>query len=103
MNNVFVVPTYAQTLHFVTVANPMYFLCKFQHINATKPKLICDFFFQEQLRDRELTEPAPRTFDDLQIYHQFYPELYELEVSRIYIVLGDFFTTVKSVFYETYN
>ena len=33
------------------------------------------------MQERELTEPAPRTFEDLQMYHQFFPELYELDVS----------------------
>ena len=45
------------------------------------------FFLQEPLQERELTEPAPRTFEDLQMYHQFFPELYELDVSETTNVL----------------
>ena len=50
------------------------------YIESKFPALTC--FRQEQLQERELTEPAPRTFEDLQMYHQFFPELYELDVSE---------------------
>ena len=50
------------------------------YIESKFPALPC--FWQEQLQERELTEPAPRTFEDLQMYHQFFPELYELDVSE---------------------
>ena len=50
------------------------------YVESQFPALTC--FRQEQLQERELTEPAPRTFEDLQMYHQFFPELYELDVSK---------------------